>query len=132
MWSGQDPALDEVTEVLWALSDWFNQRAAAGPLNTDQPDCLWHLARFFRQRNVPDPFADMSMETEAEMFRAWALRSPVAPPPREGGPTTAGAHKLFEDDRVLYPFPDELFWREGDEGEWVGAGAPAWREVEER
>lgn len=35
-------------------------------------------------------------------------------------------HALFSEEGVLYPFPDELFWQDGDEGEWDGDGVPVW------
>lgn len=41
-----------------------------------------------------------------------------------------GSHALFSEEGVLYPFPDELFWNEGDEGEWDGDGVPLWLDVD--
>jgi hypothetical protein len=40
-------------------------------------------------------------------------------------------HELFDEYDVMYPFPDDLFWDEGDEGEWDEEGAPPWRDVKE-
>lgn len=40
-------------------------------------------------------------------------------------------HDLFDEFALLYPFPDHLFWNEGDEGEWDDYGAPRWSVVKE-
>ena len=40
------------------------------------------------------------------------------------------AHELF-DEGILYPFLDELFWNDGDEGKGLDAdgGVPKWTDV---
>jgi len=122
MWAGQHPALDETADVLWPLFLWLNQRATPnkGPLGTDQSDCVWHLARYFRRCLLPE-------SGEANIFRAWALQNPIMPNRENSGTTADESHDLFADERFLYPFPDELFWQAGDEGEWVGVGVPPWQ-----
>lgn len=32
----------------------------------------------------------------------------------------------FEEDGYMYPIPDELFWKDGDEGKWGGEEVPEW------
>lgn len=60
---------------------------------------------------------------ETLLFKRWALHAPAT----VDGPSPYGAHPLFNDHAVLYPFPDELFWDPNDADEWVeGEGAPQW------
>lgn len=71
---------------------------------------------------------------ESLLFRPWALTSPVLLDrdrhDEDGEPIPTGKHVLFNEEMVLYPFPDELFWKDGDEGEWDGDGVPQWLDVD--
>ena len=114
--------------------------------HTDRPSCVSHLARSFRRRivlpEVPDDRTPSAVSMKAGLpslretllFRLWVLRSPVTPE-RDimDEDLTAGtpSHVLFNEDAVLHPFPEKLFWKERDEGEWDGDGVPAWIDVED-
>lgn len=151
MWVGQHHALDEIAKVLWSFFHWFNDiqgdLASIEKIETDSEECVWHLARFCRRRivlpqvpidNVLFPSkerkAGLPSLRESILFRPWVFQSPTSGPRFNGDGFNGdgGAHRphrLFDQDAVLYPFPDDLFWTEGDEGEWEGDGAPPWREV---
>lgn len=64
---------------------------------------------------------------ETLLFRPWAFASPFTPyrhlNSQENGD---GGHELFQDECVLYPFPDDLFWHASDEGTWDEEGVPSW------
>lgn len=62
---------------------------------------------------------------ETLLFRPWAFSSPVTPD-RSFNANEVRGHELFDDKWVLYPFPDELFWQESDEGTWDEGGVPPW------
>ena len=151
MWAGQHRAIDEIAEVLWAFFHWLNQETRKGVEaftdgeGTDVNHCVWHLARSFRRRIVlPEVPSDEFLQTstltrrvglptprESLLFRPWVFYTPKVPyrdlaveedsiwPP----------HRLFDELQCLYPFPDELFWEEGDEGEWDGDGVPVWKDA---
>ena len=143
MWAGQHRALDEIAEVLWSFFYWFKQTQNPTDLNTDSEECVWHLARFCR-RNIVLPQvptdnalfptnrikAGLPSLRESLLFRPWVIQSPAPGRDFAGAEESHGPHRLFDEDAVLYPFPDDLFWTEGDEGEWEGDGAPPWREVD--
>jgi hypothetical protein len=157
MWAGQHHAVDETAEILWSLFHWFNQAvksfAPDDPemIGTDHELCKWHVAESCRRRivlpqipsddgfehqipSVPRKSVKAAMPTlrESLLFRPWVFHTPVK---LSFGPVGDEyiriAHELFHEDGVLYPFPDELFWNEGDEGEWDENEAPPWRDVEE-
>jgi hypothetical protein len=138
MWTGQNPAMDEVSAVLWSLFRWFQD---VNPVNTcDTPDAAWHLTRSLRRRALlpecasalgPRPIGHRREKSkridtgildarEALLFREWVLMIPH----------TTGRLVMdwrdFEEDGYMYPIPDELFWKEGDEGKWDGEEVPAW------
>lgn len=144
MWASQHRVLDEFTELMWALAHWFN-RALSPATNTgvytleDNSLACWQLARSFRRRIVlPEVPSDrappVAMKSglpslrETLLFRPWALISP-AKPDREYTESSEAAHELFDEDAVLYPFPDSLFWESGDEGSWDEEGFPEWTEL---
>ena len=144
MWASQHRVLDEFAELLWPLFHWFNQAFLSRPnagvsvLEDNSVSC-WRLARSFRRRIVlPEvssnqaPPASMNSGLpslrETLLFRPWALISPRKPD-REYTSTQDGRHNLFDEEAVLYPFPDKLFWKPSDEGTWGDEGAPEWVEV---
>ena len=145
MWAGQNRAQDEVAEIYWTLFQWLNKSVHLGfPTGTQSPECLFHVADLLRDRVLPefivdDGAADEGSKTaatksglpmqEALLFRAWAFcktrRRFV------GNKRIPRAHELFEEEAIEYPFPDELFWNDGDEGEGFDGdgGVARWVEV---
>ena len=152
MWTGQHRALDETAEILWSLFHWFkHEDSYPNDVGTEAKECLWHVARCCRRRiilpgilsdegydyrvsSTPENLIQTVSPTRRErlIFRPWVFHTPAMPDWLREYQDDAlfSAHVLFDEDAVLYPFPDELFWNEGDEGEWDGEGAPCWREVE--
>lgn len=124
MWAGQHRAVDEASEVLWALFYWFTDSVREFGQEGTHDDCLWNLARAFRRRIVlPEvPPGDGNKSTrcelsvrEALLFRDWALHTPKKRREWEDPSTVQGkSHELFSEDVYLYPFPDKLFWKDGD------------------
>ncbi|MCJ1435595.1 hypothetical protein MMC27_004969 [Xylographa pallens] len=132
MWAGQNRIEDEVFETLWPLFNWFcdNYRGGAVHGCTD-PEAVWKMAESVRRRAVqpkvpPNTGADSTRHpraiggnkrgltpAEAMLFRAWILAEPNYTDRR----TSAGKPRKFEEDAYLYPVPDELFWKDGDEGD---------------
>lgn len=121
------------------------------PLGTNTVDCIWHVARLCRRRLIlpsipsddggydhrisssPDPKsvkAPVPTLRESLLFRPWVFHTPkrqqwdIMLAERD----SLTAHPLFDENGVRYPFPDELFWKEGNEGEWDGDGVPSWIE----
>lgn len=157
MWAGQHRALDEIAELLCTFFHWFTRavepsvRPRWSSSTTIEP-CIWHIARTFRRRIVlpevlNDKFLkhrysiasdatepDLSSLRESMLFRSWVFRSPpCADKPHVRGIDSDGLdfdgpHDMFDEKVVLYPFPDELFWEQGDEGLWYADGVPPWRE----
>lgn len=144
MWAQQHRVLDEIAELLWSLFHWFNQASGIDGgtgttrTRTDRSACKWHLARSFRRRIVLPEVSDQSAVTmksglpslrETLLFRPWAFASPITTDRsftgQEGG---NGGHDLFIDGCARYPFPDDLFWHESDQGDWDEGGAPSWTE----
>lgn len=118
-------------------------------LGTDNKICIWHTARFCRRRmtlpGIPsDDGQDQRISSspgkpiktavptlrESLLFRPWVFHTPrklefdsIHYMDRD----PSDSHPLFDEYGVLYPFPNELFWKEGDEGEWDEEGVPSWR-----
>lgn len=153
MWAGQHRALDEIAELLWSFFHWFIQAAEhAGPsswISTKVEPCIWHIARSYRRRIIlpwvsddeplkinnliaPDAIkAGLPTLRESLLFRSWVYPSPVPVyRPRVRYQTREGPHDLFDEKAVLYPFPDDLFWEQGDEGLWDADGVPSWTELD--
>ncbi|KAL6719081.1 hypothetical protein ACLMJK_003316 [Lecanora helva] len=144
MWASQHRALDEFAELMWSLFHWFNQATQSSPdpgvsVLDDTSVACWRLARSFRRRlvlpEVPaNQVSPVTMKSglpslrEALLFRPWAFISP-SKPHRDYVSARDGEHDLFSEEAVLYPFPDELFWRPSDEGTWAEDGVPEWTEV---
>ena len=114
---------------------------------TDEERCVWHLARSFRRRIVlPEAPSDDTPQAhmpsrraggrptlhESLLFRPWVFYHPRIPD-RDHEAIENDEHPphfLFDEEDCLYPFPDKLFWKNGDEGEWAKEdGVPEWREV---
>lgn len=144
MWAGQHRALDEISEVIWSFFHWFAEKPLVdiAPSNDKVThNFCWELARSFRRRIVlPEVPADnicsahtpsrrMGLPTlrESLLFRPWVYHTPKNP--HSWDDREDRAHPLFDEDKFRYPFPDHLFWEEGDEGEWDEEGVPAWRVV---
>ena len=139
MWAGQHRVLDEVAELLRALFDRFMKNYNASDPDrqlrqgTDTQQCLWHLARIFRRRLILPGISNtlergqILPEREARLFRAWAL----ARPPRVLsylGEDDEPTEKLEKELANQGDVPDELFWKDGDEGTWDDeAGVPVWQ-----
>ena len=91
-------------------------------VSTARPECVQHIAHAFRRRCVlPEVTGeeelgqDLPNLREALLFRPWAL---LSPPKLDRTHVHWGqsGHELFDEERVRYPFEDELFWK-GDEEE---------------
>ena len=147
MWAGQHRVLDEISEVYWILFHWLNKSVLLNDrTGTQSTECVFHVADALRGRVLPEFIIDDSaaddeggktMATksglpmqEALLFRAWAFCKTRARFVIENQ-TNPSAHELFEEEAILYPFPDELFWHDGDEGEGLDGhgGVARWEEV---
>lgn len=144
MWAGQHRVLDEISEIYWILFRWLNTRALAPDQSgTESTECLFHVADALRRRVLPEYIIDDSGARskpgatksglpirEALLFRAWAF-SKTAPCFTINDQDNAAAHRLFDEEAISYPFPDELFWHDGDEGEGLDGygGVMPWKEV---
>ena len=149
MWAHQHRVLDEFAELMWSMFHWFHHAMGStgrddGRMNTDKFDCIWRLARSFRRRIVLPEITDDQSHSEAMkpglpslretlLFRSWAFKDTITPERQVVGSDVEHGepHELFADERFLYPFDDDLFWKEGDEGEWDGDGVPSWVEVQD-
>jgi len=144
MWACQHRVLDEFAELMWTMFHSFSQAMSVSSITgagtlSDTSTCCWRLARSFRRRvvlpEVPDNGASsvnsVTMKPglpslrETLLFRPWAFNSPAKPDRQY---IVADAHhKLFNEEAVLYPFPDHLFWDPSDVGTWDdGEGPREW------
>ena len=137
MWAQQHRVMDEMAELMWSLFNWFNQAFGNGTNMTGEPECKWHLAQSLRRRIVlPEvsPYSSFAMKAglptlrETLLFRPWAFATPITLDRRRSGDPDQGedCHELFKEECFLYPFSDDLFWHESDEGNWNEAGFPSW------
>lgn len=142
MWASQHRVLDEISELLWVFFHWFVEAMRSGPdgdidVLEDGPAGCWRLARSFRRRlilsEVPSDragSAGLPSLRESLLFRPWAFRSPRKPDREYSDIEIANpSHDLFDEEAVLYPFPDKLFWDPTDEGSWNEGGVPTWSDV---
>ena len=136
MWAGQHRALDEIAELIGLLFRWVAYNGWGMEIETDRPECKWHLARSFRNRTVlhevPDHVSinmkfDIPSVREVLLFRQWAFSNPMLLN-RQPVDDNDECHELFNDAWVLYPFPDDLFWQASDEGTWREPGVAPWTE----
>ncbi|KAL8932077.1 MAG: hypothetical protein Q9216_006972 [Gyalolechia sp. 2 TL-2023] len=142
MWAGQHRVLDEVSDLLEALFDWLLSGKKRIGLNyaTDDPHCIWYLAMIFRRRLIL-PRTSRTLERgqrlplrEARLFRAWALARPPSmnePSGDEHDRESRRLHKVLakvqDKQAEAGDVPDELFWKDGDEGTWdCEEGVPVW------
>lgn len=154
MWAGIDRRIDEVFEILWALFHWHNSATADQYyVRLDQGAALVHLATSFRQRLPPRLDASTRETTahmqevdkehpsaslrsakwkglshrEAVLFKRWAFHTPALV---NRTYNDDDRHSMFdEEEDSLYPFPDDLFWKDGDEGDSGRDGVPQWHDV---
>lgn len=148
MWAGQHRVLDEISEIIWSFFHLFSLDALtdfATGNGVDAELCVWELARSFRRRIVlPEVPAEDAQRAstlsrragfptlrESLLFRPWVFYTPKQPDREyvELMNDEDPPHEFFDEDNVRYPFPDHLFWKVGDEGEWEGEGVPIWRAV---
>ncbi|KAL8925780.1 MAG: hypothetical protein Q9208_003277 [Pyrenodesmia sp. 3 TL-2023] len=133
MWAGQHRVVDEVSELLVALSEYFAKDILLPDnLDTGASECIRHLLAAFRRRLVLPEMSDTAERgeilpsREARLLRAWALTRPPA------------VERSFEgDDEIMQRLedelaqdgdvPDHLFWQDGDEGSWDEEGVPVWQ-----
>ena len=118
MWSGQDPVMDEVTELMWLL--FYSFKAGLGVPAPSSPRQILSLARYYRRRATlpeisdmgegPRPNAALPSLRESLLFRPWFN------------------HVVRESDRMepQDSSMDWLFWQEGDEGSWGEEGVTQW------
>jgi len=146
MWAGQHPALDAAWQVLEGLVSSFQcvfNTDMDGPVDTDSVLFWGHLARHLRTPYVLHEIVEhynmmenpASFWDEARLFQSWALDIPFEKTSLELGfmtyPTkyrVGEVHDLFDAAEYLYPFPDELFWKDGDEGELEKEGIAQWKD----
>ncbi|MCJ1277517.1 hypothetical protein MMC21_005330 [Puttea exsequens] len=146
MWTHQDRTQDEIRELLWDLFNWYKDATVASQLAgrersiaTDQEDCMWKLARSFRQRLVLAEVTDsemgdastalLSTSREAMLFKQWALASVSMDGNIMSKNWTARSFCESMEIELRYPFEDDLFWKDGDEGKWAPDDVPPWIDV---
>ena len=122
MWAGQHRALDEMFHVLWSLHSLF--RAAPPSFDPFGPRYLqeWYKSRY--ADTLDEDCRDLLL------FRQWVLPTPLPSPVGRfiPGLFKPRFHPLFNEKVIKYPFPNELFWKDGDEGERdYGEGVAEWR-----
>ena len=81
MWAGQHRVLDEVAELLLMLFNWFTLdrktwRMEAQPrYGTDDPQCIWYIADFFRRRLILPTTSNTLQRHQVGLFGALFTRS---------------------------------------------------------
>lgn len=133
MWACQHRVLDEVSELLAALSEWFARSfPTTNDFGTDNDECIRHLIESFRRRLVLPEMPDTTERgqilpsREGRLFRAWALTRP--PTVERSYEVDSEIMQQFEDDLANEEdVADNLFWRDGDEGLWDEEGVPVWQ-----
>ena len=139
MWACQRYAMDEVFEVFWALFHCFS----ASQFSLSHPDVVWSMARMFRRRILLPESSSSSTSSESSMFsnngltdresrlfRAWVFAVPCLSH-RSFKPSHTGSAGERKEDKYghLLAIPDEMFWKDGDEGNWNGLDIPQWIDV---
>ncbi|KAI4186425.1 MAG: hypothetical protein L6R41_003503 [Letrouitia leprolyta] len=150
MWARQHRVVDEVSEILAALFDWFVPRD--GPWDndaqddqsdsrretnyaTDNPRCIWHLAERMRRclilpeaSGTPEPERSQTLSVrEARLFRAWVLERPPAIPWSHFVEGDSKIQKFQQAMAKKWDVDEKLFWKDGDEGTWdLEEGVPVW------
>ncbi len=128
-WKGQHRIIDEISEVLLCLHEAFASASWSGEETIDP--------QFMKEKFAfRDPEKSVEDRRDVLLFRQLVLPSPTQVVPKFGWVSRVNhtngnhVHSLFRGDDVKYPFPNELFWKEGDEGERGPSmdGVPEWRE----
>lgn len=147
MWAGQHRVHDEISEIYWILFHWLNKSVLLpDQVGTESAECLFHVADALRRRVLPESIiADSAAKhegskasatksglpiREALLFRAWAFCK-TRPRFTIATQVDPAAHQLFDEEAISYPFPDELFWHGGDEGDGLDGdgGVARWEDV---
>ncbi|MCJ1477625.1 hypothetical protein MMC13_006298 [Lambiella insularis] len=137
MWACQNRVMDDVFDVLCLLSHYFQRDEShisrMSGFTCASSDAVWHMARAFRRRAVHPPTDAPHLRSnndkqklaalqrsglttrEALLFRAWVFAEPEY---RDRMRRREDGEPPFEEDAILYPVPDELFWKDGDEGDY--------------
>ena len=138
MWANQHEVMDEFAELMWCIFKWFTSACNVYPssLGFDEPECIWSLARYLRQRIIlPEiPGDPMGSLRQGILFKPWVIRRPK---PEDGEAVMAESGQRAEvaiasTSTPGYPLPNEYDWHEGDEGEWIGHDVPAWTDILKR
>ena len=149
MWACQHGAMDEVYKILWSLYHWFTwSKMKHKRSDCAQPMAVWYMAQSIRRRAASPKISSVPAAgnkrsaarnitsgltaREAMLFRQWILAEP-SHRNRKFRPNHISHFRQprpgFEEDAYLYPVPDELFWKDGDEGKWDSEYVPQWRDV---
>ena len=145
MWACQHRVVDEVFEILYSFFHLFrynDKNSMAFDCST--PQALWHLSKDFRRRAIL-PEVNSKIKTqrhssglplrEAVLFRAWVFAEPsryfAAKSAGQGSRSEPSRDAYLDDEDFVYPIPTELFWTDGDEGDWNKDDIPLWRDVED-
>ena len=146
MWAGQHRVLDEVAEVLLMLFNWTTRdlpdlylpRHPQQNFRTDDPQCLWYMADFFRRRLILPKTSETQQgshslsEREARLFRAWVLARPPTRVARQGSNRNAELQLIENELEGEGDIADDSFWQDGDKGTWDSeAGVPVWGDFED-
>ena len=144
MWAGQHHVLDEVSQILWCLFDWFRFAASCRDLGINIPDstetheCLFWIVQCLRRRLGPHPYISDTGDhvrrrqglpplKEALQFCAFVLQNP----------SYDARVEALDSDESSTPEgqPEGLregeYCKEDDEGDWCKEGVPAWTAGEE-
>ena len=141
MWAGQHRVLDEVAELLLILFTWTTRDLPLPPyadparrdFRTDDPQCIWYIADFFRRRLILPKTSETQQgnhslsDREARLFRAWVLARPPKRVARQGSDFDADIPPIEAELEEERDIADGPFWRDGDEGTWDSEpGVPVW------
>jgi hypothetical protein len=129
MWSRQHYIIDELTEILLSLAYLTRES-----LPVDDLDSVWNIASMIRRRAMrPDistaQFYERVNNTEKKLrqttsglpirevmfFRSWVFAVPIFHRWKSGPWDRRGS---FEEDGIIYPVPEELYWIDDGMGSW--------------
>ena len=138
MWANQHEVMDEFAELMWCIFKWFTSACNINPpaVDFDQPECIWSLSRYLRQRIImPEiPGDPMGSLRQGLLFKPWVLKRPKSRDDTaildENRRQAEGA--MASMSTPGFPLPNEYDWQEGDEGDWIGHDVPAWTDVLKR
>ena len=145
MWACQHRVVDEVFEILYSFFHLFrynDKRSIAFDCST--PQALWHLSRDFRRRAIlPEVNSNINDQghlsglplREAVLFRAWIFAEPsryfATTSVTQESRSESSRNAYLDEEDFVYPIPTELFWMDGEEGDWNKDSVPLWRDVED-